>query len=402
MTFETFGIKPELLKSLKEMGIVEPTLIQKDAIPLIKEGRDVIGKSKTGSGKTAAFAIPILEKIIPGKESQALILAPTRELAVQIAKEIEAIAKYTSISVVTVYGGVSYNPQINGLKKCEIIVATPGRMADHIEKRHVDISKLSFFVLDEADKMSNMGFLEDISYILDHTPQSQQMLLFSATISKDVNFLRDNYMTNSAELEAEEFVEEDLLKQYYYNVSPHEKFSFLVHLLEKEETGQVLIFCSKRSTVELVAKNLRTNGVKADCIHGKLSQHKRLQIIENYNKGRQKVLVASAVAARGIHVDGVTHVFNYDLSQDPEEYIHRIGRTARAGDSGKAITLLSNNDHDIFSAIHHNYDVKIELLPLDKFKRLNFDAGQRRNPTRGGPRGDSRGGSRGGGRYNRR
>jgi superfamily II DNA/RNA helicase len=395
MNFEELKVKPEIVTALADMGIVTPTLIQEKAIPEIKAGRDVIGKSKTGSGKTAAFGVPILEKIVPGKGIQALILAPTRELAVQIAKEMQKFGKNVRFSIATVYGGVSINPQIDELQTADIVVATPGRLLDHINRRTINLTKVNCFVLDEADKMVEMGFIEDVTLILDRTPKGRQILLFGATLSDEIKRLQQKYMRNPALAKAEEQVEEDYLQQFYYNVQPSEKFSLLVHLLKKQEVFRAIIFCSARSTVELVARNLRAQGVKSEMIHGKLSQNKRLSVIENLNKGRTDVIVASAVAARGLDIKDVTHIINYDLSKDPQEYIHRIGRTARAGESGKAITLLSQRDHDAFSAIQSRYPVNVQLLPKEEFPQIGFRAREQRGFNRFG-RDGFRGGYRGG------
>ena len=374
MSFEKLNVMKEIVRALTEAGITTPTLIQEKAIPLIKAGKDVIGRSKTGSGKTAAFGIPILEMITPRAGLQALILTPTRELAVQISGVLESFGKYIHCSVATVYGGVSITPQIHKIARSEIVVSTPGRLLDHLERRTINLSKIRCVVLDEADKMVEMGFIQDVERILEHTPQQKQVLLFGATLSSEINNLKRKHMNDPIVAEAEHQVKEDLLAQYYYNVEPQEKFSLLVHLLKKEETRRVIIFCSTRSTVEIVARNLRQQGVHVEMIHGKLSQARRLSVIEGFNKGKPNVLVASSVAARGLDIKDISHVFNYDLSGDPQEYIHRIGRTARAGESGKAITLLSPKNHEEFGAILNRYRLDVEVLPLEDFPRLRFDA----------------------------
>ncbi|MBU2560663.1 MAG: DEAD/DEAH box helicase [Nanoarchaeota archaeon] len=378
MNFEELSVRPEIVRSLKEMGIEEPTQIQRTAIPIIKTGKDVIGMSNTGSGKTVAFGVPLIESIIPGNGPQALIMAPTRELAAQISQELEKFAKYLRFSVATVFGGVALGPQVEQMGRSDIIVSTPGRMLDHLQRRNVDLSHMKCVVLDEADKMVEMGFIEDVDKILQATPRKKQVLLFGATISDDIEKIKRKHMNSPSVAKAETYVKEEYLEQYYYNVEAYDKFSLLVHLLRNEKTDQSLVFCAKRSTVELVTKNLRMQGVKAEMIHGKLSQNKRLSIMEDFKKGKFPILVASAVAARGLDIRDVSHVFNYDLSQDPQEYIHRIGRTARAGDKGKAITLLSPNDHDAFSNVLRYFDVKVDLLPNMNFQRLKFDAGSRR------------------------
>jgi len=398
MIFESLNVKQELVRGLSEIGVKEPTEIQEKTIPLIKEGKDVIGISKTGSGKTIAFGVPILENIQHGHGVQYLIVAPVRELAVQISHELRKFGKYVKFSVATVYGGVSINPQIEAIARADIIVSTPGRLLDHLENYDLKLDNIKCVVLDEADKMVEMGFIEDIRKILNETPNNRQVLLFGATISNEIDELKQEYMHNPKTAQAESHVEEEYLEQYYYDVKQFEKFSLLVHLLKKEQKDLAIVFCSARSTVEMVTKNLRDNGIKADMIHGKLSQNRRLKVIENFHKGRPNILVASAVAARGLDIKDVSHIFNYDLSQDAQEYIHRVGRTARAGKTGKAITLLSERDHDVFREILSRYPVKVEQLPLEDFEKLRFNAGRRfgggnRPGGRGGfgDRGHSRG-----------
>ncbi len=397
MSFENVNVKPEIVSALKKIGIETPTPIQEKSIPLIHSGKDVVGISNTGSGKTAAFGVPMLQHIQKKGKIQALVMAPTRELVVQIAKELEKFSKNLNLFIATVYGGVGFDPQVKNLAKADIVVSTPGRMLDHIEHNTINLTQLTCFVLDEADKMVEMGFIEDITRILDHTPKNKQMLLFGATISDEINRIKADYMTNPETIEADVYVKQELLEQYYYNVKPHEKFSLLCHLLRKEETHGVIIFCSTRATVELISKNLKTQNIKNDMIHGKLTQNRRLKVIEAFNKEKVNVLVASSVAARGLHIDHVSHVFNYDLSRDPEEYIHRIGRTARAGQRGKAITLLSQKDYPSFDEINSRFNVSIEKLPPEQFERLRFDmkSGQQRrghfnNRSFGGPRGHGR------------
>ncbi len=382
-SFEELKIKPELARALKDEGIIELTAIQNRTIPLVLAGKDLVGISETGSGKTACFGIPLLEKVHPKKGVQGLILAPTRELANQISGELKKWSKHLNLNTAIVFGGVGIEPQIRAIAESEIVVGTPGRILDHLNRGSLNLSKISYFVLDEADKMVEMGFIEDIEQILSASPRNRQMLLFGATISSEIDYLKNKYMRDVAVEETEAQVKKELLKQYYYDVQPHEKFSLLVHLLKKEKTSRVIIFCSKRSTVELVNRNLREQGIKSEMIHGKMTQNKRMTVIERFNKGKIDYLVASAVASRGLDIKDITHVFNYDLSQDPQEYIHRIGRTARAGESGKAITLLSSQDHDAFRAIFSRYDIGAEELPREDFPKLRFQTGMQSRSSRG-------------------
>lgn len=392
MSFEQLGVMPPIVKALHEMGIDTPTEIQSKAIPVIKQGKDLIGMSKTGSGKTAAFGIPLIEMITPGKGIQAIILAPTRELVHQISVELKKFAKYLTCNIATVYGGVSMTPQIQEMAYADIIVATPGRMLDHLQRRTVSLSSIKFFVLDEADKMVEMGFIEDVERILSATKEDRQIILFGATLSKEIEHIQHQYMESPVTVEAELQVKEDLLEQYFYNVDQREKFSLLVHLLKKEKTDLVIIFCSKRSTVEMLTKNLRLQGIKADMIHGKMTQNKRLHVIEQFHKGKANILVASSVAARGLDIKDVSHVFNYDLAQDPQEYVHRVGRTARAGESGKAITLLGYQDHDAFRQILGRYHLTVHELPHEDFPRLQFITRFEDSERRHGHYGDGNGG----------
>ena len=386
MLFENVKISKEISKALEEEGIVNPTKIQEMAIPLILEGKDVIGMSYTGSGKTVAFGVPVIENIKPGKGLQVIIMSPVRELAVQIANELKKFSRYKKCNIATVYGGVSLDPQVREMRKADIVVSTPGRLLDHLQRGNIKFPDVNCFVLDEADKMVEMGFIEDIERILSQTPNERQILLFGATISSEIEHIKNAHMNNPVVAEADKHVKQEFLEQYYYNVPHNQKFSLLVHLLKTEATDRVMIFCSSRSTVEMLTPNLRANGIKAEMIHGKMSQNKRLTTIERFNKDKLNVLVASAVAARGLDIKGVTHVFNYDLSRDPQEYIHRIGRTARAGEQGKAITLLSERDYDVFNHIFDRFDLEINEIEAPEFPKLRFEARIREDRSEGNRR----------------
>ena len=387
MDFTEIGVNENIVRALKEINITEATEVQVKGIPLATAGKDVIGMSRTGSGKTLAFGVPALECVEAGKGLQVLIMTPTRELAFQISAELDKFGKYTKFNQAVVFGGVAMDPQIRAMNRADIVVATPGRLLDHMRRGNVNFSKIKSFILDEADKMVEMGFIEDIEQILSQTPRNRQILLFGATISKEIDYIKNKYMHAPIVVEAQSQVAQELLEQYYYNVDRNEKFSFLLHLLKKEEIHRAIVFCSKRTTVDLVARNLRDNGIKVEYIHGKLTQNKRLHVIENFNKGKIDIIIASAVAARGLHIDGVSHVINYDLPNDPQEYIHRIGRTARAGQSGKAISLLSQVDYDVFNRILDKYPVEVEELEKGTFARVRFNAqSEERAPRYGGGR----------------
>jgi len=396
-TFADIGVSPNFVKALNEDGIYNPTKIQEDAIPQIKDGKNLVGISRTGSGKTVAFSVPVLEKIERTGKIQVLVLSPTRELANQISIEMRKFCKHSPCNITTIFGGVAINPQMDKLAHSEVVVGTPGRLLDHLERGTMDLSNIRTVVLDEADKMVEMGFIEDIERILSTTPNEKQMLLFGATISTEVDNIKRRHMPDSVVAEAEKHVKQELLKQYYYNTQMNEKFSLLVHLLKKDEVFRAIVFCSTRNTVDLVTRNLKNQGVKAEMIHGKLSQNQRLRAIDNFNKGRPNILIASSVAARGLDIKDVTHVFNYDLSQDAQEYVHRVGRTARAGEQGVAITLLCQHDFGVFNEIIDRYKIPVDELPLEEFKKLRFEV--RNYDSRGNGRGRSFGGPRRQGGY---
>ncbi len=377
MKFEELKIKAEIVAALDELEIVEPTDIQSKTIPAIKSGSDIIGVSKTGSGKTLAFSVEILEKIEHEKGIQALVVVPVRELAVQVAKEIRKFGKYMKQDVAMVYGGVSLVPQAEHLRRADIVVGTPGRLLDHINRNSLNLSKIKIVVLDEADKMASMGFIQDIEKILQATPRTRQTLLFGATIDQDVAKLRDRYMKHPVIIKSDAHVDSGNLPQFYYDTDVKEKFSLLVHLIKKEQPKLAIVFCSTIRNAEAVARNLFKQNIDAKVMHGKMSQHGRLKVLEGFHRGMPHVLVATAVAARGLDIKGITHIFNYDISRNPEDYIHQIGRTARAGGHGKAITLLSQRDHDSFSAVLRRYPVKVIKLPIEHFAKVYFESGKR-------------------------
>ena len=402
-------LQPELKKAFEEMGFSEMTEIQKKSIPLIQQGRDVIGQSQTGSGKTAAFGFPILEKITHNNGLQALVLVPTRELCEQVMTEMRKFAKHKRMNINAIYGGVSINPQFGILRNADIIVGTPGRMLDHLERGTINLSKVKILVLDEADKMFEMGFVEDVQKIISQTPRDRQTLLFSATISKQVHEIVRNYMKNPEKIKTQEYVEESKMAQYFYSVGQRDKFSLLVHILKQESKdesrGLTIVFCATRNRVDVVGKNLYKQGVHAISLHGGLSQNRRKQSIDAFHRGEVDVLVASDVAARGLDIKNVSHVINYDSPKTSKEYIHRIGRTARAGEEGKVISLIAEPDHENFRNVLSDRSIAVEQLKLPEFEKISFVASSERGHFghsggfRGGYRGQSRGGGyQGGGR----
>ncbi|MCX6774703.1 MAG: DEAD/DEAH box helicase [DPANN group archaeon] len=374
MDFKELGLDPQLIKAIEEMGYKEPTEIQKETIPLIKSGRDVFGQSCTGSGKTAAFGLPILEKISHQGKIQVLALVPTRELCEQVANEFIKFSKYKPVKVTTVYGGVAIGPQIRNLCDSDIVVGTPGRILDHLSRRTLDLRNVSFLVLDEADKMLEMGFIDDVEDILRHVPKQRQTLLFSATISSEIVHISQKHMINPQKVETKIYFDKSKLKQIYYNVLGGDKFSLLVHLLKKEHPKMTIIFCATRRRVDLVAGNLRKQGINVLPIHGGLTQARRTQIMESVKAHKVDGLVATDVAASGIDIKNVTHIFNYDLPKTSKEYLHRIGRTARADETGMAISLLSREDHENFRHVMMDRELEIEPNERPQFQKLQFEA----------------------------
>lgn len=353
--FEDLGLSYDLVSTIKRLGFSEPTEIQKQSIPHIMAEKDVIGESATGSGKTLAFGCGIVEHVMPGKGLQALILTPTRELAEQVKDSLRQLSDRKRLKIISVYGGVSINPQIDDLRQAEVVVATPGRLLDHLQRGTIKTSQIKLLVLDEVDRMFDMGFIEDVEKIIGVCPSKRQTLLFSATISSRARELANRYLKRPAEVSVKKYVDPSKLKQLYYNVPTSLRVSLLIHLLQTEKSELAMVFCNTRRTTDFVVKNLKANGVKAIAIHGGLAQNKRTKTLELFNQARVGVLVCTDVAARGLHVDNVSHIYNYDLPNDPNDYVHRIGRTARAGEEGKVVNLLCDKDHDSFSRILHDY-----------------------------------------------
>ncbi len=382
MKFSEMNLESDIVRVASELGFDDATLIQERCIPAVKSGRDLIAQSETGSGKTAAFGFPIVEKIVKGRGIQCLVLAPTRELAEQVASDFSRFSRYRHLAVVSVYGGVSMGMQIGKLKHADVVVATPGRLLDHLRQRTIDLRNVKFLVLDEADKMFEMGFIDDVQSIIQQVPSERQTMLFSATIGADVKMLSSRYMKHPESVRAGAHVDKSLLKQDYYNVNPRDKFSLLLHLIKNENPSLGMIFCGTRHTTDLVAKNLQKSGMEAVAIHGGHSQNRRTAIIQDFHSGKIHILVATDVAARGLDIKGVSHIFNFDIPKSSNEYVHRIGRTARAGKSGKAISLLVDIDHDNFRRVLEDRSLNIECMPLPAFERVPFIVARREGYSR--------------------
>jgi superfamily II DNA/RNA helicase len=406
--FEKLGIDAPILRAIEEKNFEEPSEIQERTIPLILDGKDVIAGAATGSGKTLAFAVGIIQQIEQGKGIRALVLTPTRELADQVAKVVTRFSQHMPkrFNIATIYGGVAIGPQMTALKRADVVVGTPGRILDHLERGTLDLSGVSMLVLDEADRMLDMGFIDDVERIISQCPRQRQTLFYSATIQGDIATLAKKYMHDPKTISVECYVDPSKLVQVYYNVQDNLKFSMLVHLLQEEETDLVMVFCNSRHNTDFVASNLKLNGIDAIAIHGGLTQAKRKHILDHFHKGKVLVLVCTDVAARGLDIKGVTHVYNYDIPNDSKQYVHRIGRTARAGSNGKAINILSDRDHENFDRVlRDNTDLNIVRVETPYVKRAQMkiperrDYGGRRGGSSGGRgRSGGYGGNRGGGR----
>ncbi|HEU4963826.1 MAG TPA: DEAD/DEAH box helicase [Bacilli bacterium] len=367
-TFQELGLREDILKSLEEMGFEEATPIQAETIPLATTGVDVIGQAQTGTGKTAAFVIPTLTRMdFSRKAIQALVLAPTRELAIQVADETGKLGKYTRASVLPVYGGQSIDRQIKALKRNpEMIIGTPGRLLDHIRRGTINLSEVSTVILDEADEMLDMGFLEDIEAILAKVPTERQTLLFSATMPDPIRRLAERFMKSPQVVKIQpQGVTAPKIAQIYYEVAERNKVDALSRLLDVESPELGVIFCRTKRGVDELQKTLQSRGYLAAGLHGDMTQRERDQVMHQFRQGSIDLLIATDVAARGLDVEGVTHVINYDIPQDIDAYVHRIGRTGRAGREGKALTLITPREFKLLRMIESAIGKRIHksLLP---------------------------------------
>ncbi len=382
-TFKELGLNDKLLKSIEILGFSEPTKIQNDSIPFILDGKDVIGESETGSGKTLAFGCGIVDKCSRNEGTQALIITPTRELAEQVKDSLKELTYKPRLNIIAVYGGVSIYNQIKNLKRANVVVATPGRLLDHVGRGTIDLRNLKILVMDEADRMFDMGFIDDVNKIIKRCPQDRQTLFFSATISREVKNLANRHMVDPETILAGNIVDPSKLKQTVINVSKNRKFSLLTHILKEEKDPLAMVFCNTRNLSDFVENNLRSNGVRAVAIHGGLTQSARLRAIDRFNAHDVNVLVCTDVAARGLHIKNVSHVINYDLPRDPNDYIHRIGRTARAGESGQVINLITNFDKNAMVKIKkQNRTFNIEYQEIERFKEIHISMGKSKSRVR--------------------
>ena len=363
--FSELNISESTLRSVKRMGFEEATPIQEGTIKFAMEGRDVLGQAQTGTGKTAAFGIPLIEKIDPKNPNvQALIIAPTRELAIQVSEEIYKIGYDKRVKLLSVYGGQEIGRQIRALKnRPQIIVGTPGRIQDHINRRTLKLDDVQTLVLDEADEMLNMGFIDDINAILENVPETRQTLLFSATMPPAIRKIAETFMRNPeiVKIKAKELTMENI-EQFFVKSQEREKFDILTRLLDVQKPELAIIFGRTKRRVDELSQALGLRGYLAEGIHGDLSQAKRISVLRQFKEGKIDILIATDVAARGLDISGVSHVYNFDIPQDPESYVHRIGRTGRAGKSGIAVTFVTPREMGYLRIVEET--TKKRMTPL--------------------------------------
>jgi ATP-dependent RNA helicase DeaD len=368
VTFKDLGLSEETLKALAKKGFEHPTPIQALTIPALISGtKDIVGQAQTGTGKTAAFGLPLIEMLSENASSvQALVLAPTRELAIQVAEEIESLKGNKKLSILPVYGGQAIMVQLQRLRRqVDIVVGTPGRVTDHIKRGTLKLDHITHVVLDEADEMLNMGFVQDVKAILEHTPKTKQVLLFSATMAPGILKIAQKYMGDYELLKvAQSQVTCNNIEQVYFEVSPRERFNALCRIIDNEGAFYGLVFCRTKMDTERVAKKLAEFGYHADALNGDMSQSAREKILSRFKSRQISILIATDVAARGIDVQDVSHVINYALPDEPEAYVHRIGRTGRAGKKGKAISFASGGDRRKLSQIERKTNSRITRAEL--------------------------------------
>ncbi|PHQ65163.1 MAG: ATP-dependent RNA helicase RhlE [Sulfurimonas sp.] len=399
MSFNNLGLSAPLLKAVKEQGYSEPTPIQKQAIPVILDRKDILAGAQTGTGKTAGFTLPMLELLSRSKHTKAkahhvraLILTPTRELAAQVAESVEVYGKHLPFKSCVIFGGVKINPQIVKLRKgMDIVIATPGRLLDHMNQKTIDLSKVDFLILDEADRMLDMGFINDIRKILEVLPKQKQTLLFSATYSDEIKKLSDRLLNSPTLIEvARRNTASETVKQAIYPVDKVRKRELLTHLIKEGKWKQVLVFSRTKHGANRLAGQLETDGISAVAIHGNKSQNARTKALADFKKGEVRVLVATDIAARGIDIDQLPHVVNYELPNVSEDYVHRIGRTGRAGNEGEAISLVCVDENEYLANIEKLIKKDIPKVWLKGFKP---DPSIKAEPINQGGGGRGRGGN---------
>ncbi|MEQ8770317.1 MAG: DEAD/DEAH box helicase [Phycisphaerales bacterium] len=386
-TFADLGLKDELVEGITKAGFIHPTHIQAQLIPLTLTGVDVLGQAKTGTGKTLAFALPLLSMAEPGVPFQALILAPTRELAIQIRQDFDEVGGFMGVSTAAVYGGQSINVQAERLaQRPEIIVGTPGRVMDMVGRGHMTFNNVRFAVLDEVDRMFDFGFRDDMKKILSQCPRERQTVFVSATLTEDIEKLARRYMNDPEKLTVSSgSLTVEMVQQEYVTCNPWDKKRMLAHVLTHEDPALTLVFCRMKRTVDSLVRYLDKKGIDAHAIHGDLSQSARNKVMERFRSGSLSVLVASDLASRGIDVEGITHVVNYDLPDDPDIYVHRIGRTARAGREGVAWSLVTPEQGKLLTEIENLINAEIPHKEYADFEATERPEGWKDEPTGGRP-----------------
>ena len=372
MLFTELGLKPELSRAVADKGYDTPTPIQREAIPAVLAGRDVLAGAQTGTGKTAAFVLPILHNLgaPAGTAPRALVLTPTRELAAQVAASARDYGRFVALRTVVIFGGVSEKPQIEALRRgCDVLVATPGRLLDLAQQRQLDLSHVRTFVLDEADRMLDMGFIHDIKRVLAKSPPKRQNLLFSATYSQDIRGLAERMLRSPVQIEvAARNATAERIEQQAYRVPKEHKRHLLAHLIEEGNWQQVLVFTRTKHGANRLAQQLEGSGIRSSAIHGNKSQAARVRALTDFKEGRVTALVATEVAARGLDIKELPYVVNYELPNVPEDYVHRIGRTARAGGSGAAVSLVAPDEAALLRDIEQLLKRSIPVAALPAFK----------------------------------
>ncbi len=406
MSFDSLGLSTEILRAVSEQGYTEPTPVQAQAIPAVLQGGDLLAGAQTGTGKTAGFTLPLLQRLSGAPASKgrrpvrALILTPTRELAAQVGESVTTYGKYLPLRSAVIFGGVKIGPQITRLRNgVDILVATPGRLLDHVQQGTLDLSKVEILVLDEADRMLDMGFLRDIRKILDLLPRQRQNLLFSATFSNEIKRLADKLLDDPALIEvARRNTASERVAQVVHPVDRERKRELLSHLITNGNWQQVLVFTRTKHGANRLTRQLEQDGISAAAIHGNKSQGARTKALADFKQGKIRVLVATDIAARGLDIDQLPHVVNFELPNVPEDYVHRIGRTGRAGNEGEAMSLVCVDEHKLLRDIERLLKREIPRDVIDGFAP---DPSIKAEPIPNGRNGAGRGGRNGGGQRNR-
>jgi len=384
--FDELNLSEDRLAAIEALGWTVPTPIQAKAIPSGMEGKDVVGIAQTGTGKTAAFMVPALERLKVGGGLQVLVLCPTRELALQVAEDTEALAKGTKVRVQAIYGGVGYGPQNHALQAgFEVIVATPGRFIDHLQQRRADLSRVGYLVLDEADRMLDMGFRPQIEQVMRHMPADRQTMLFSATMPHGVHDLALRITREALWIEAAASgTTAEGIEEIFYSVKPEKKPDLLLALLDDAAWDQVLIFTRTKAGADVLEARLQREGVTTDVMHSSRQMKERTRALDRFASGKVRVLVATDIAQRGLDVEGISHVVNYDVPLDPEDYVHRIGRTGRAGATGTAVTFVTALDLGALKTLEYRLGRTVERVHLPEFDYAGTPQTEQRSAARRG------------------